>query len=732
MSKHGSAGPEGPDNEYPHLHFSVDDQGVATVLIDCEGERLNTISTKLSDGLRAVMEQVRSKPNLRALVIGSAKPDNFIAGADIKVLGELKSEQETQSLIQHIHQGLAELEELHTKHGKPVIAAIHGVCLGGGLELALACSHRIISNAAETKLGLPEVKLGLIPGAGGTQRLPRLIGVAAALDLTLAGKTVWPAKAAKLGLADEVVSAPILLNVARQRAIEAAAGSWPSEASRSPQERLAQLALEANPVGRSLLFRKAAESLLAQTRGNYPAPEKALDAIRVGVEDGLEAGLRAEARAFCELVTSDEARSLISIFFAQQELKKDNGVDDPAVQARPVDHVGVLGGGLMGGGIAAVSAIHADTRVRINEIDDAGVGRGIDYVQRLVDQAVRRRKRSKAEGLRLMHQVTGCTDYSGFESVDVVIEAVFEDLALKQRVLQAVEAKASAETIFASNTSSIPISKIAEASAHPETVIGMHYFSPVEKMPLLEIIVTDKTADWVTATCVDLGKRQGKTVIVVQDGTGFYTSRALAPYMNEAAWLLDEGVAIDQLDRAMKDWGFPVGPITLLDEVGIDVGEKVGPIMQQTFGERLAAPGTMKALVADGRKGRKAGKGFYLYKDGKKQGVDESVYAVLGQSSKRARIADSEIQQRLALALVNEAALCLEEGILRSARDGDIGAIFGLGFPPFRGGPFAYVDRIGADSIVAQLDSYAERFGARFGAAQILRDHAKSAKKMRP
>ncbi len=398
----------------------------------------------------------------------------------------------------------------------------------------------------------------------------------------------------------------------------------------------------------------------------------------------------------------------------------------------------MLGGGLMGGGIAAVSAMKAGARVRINEVDDAGIARGLSYVQRLVGKEVKRRTMKEGDAAKLMHRVTGATGYRGFSDCDVVIEAVFEDLQLKQRVLKDVEAAAGPECIFASNTSSLPITDIASASAHPETVIGMHYFSPVEKMPLLEIIVTDVTADWVTATCVELGKKQGKTVIVVRDGVGFYTSRILGPYMNEAAWLLTEGVGIEQIDEAMKDWGFPVGPIVLLDEVGIDVAAKVGKIVRKAFGDRVQAPdGGMEALVADGRLGRKAGKGFYLYKDGKKQGVDESVYAVLAKASPegsgaaaglngdRKRLPTDEIQQRLSLAMVNEAALCMQEGILRNPRDGDIGAIFGLGFPPHAGGPFRYMDRLGADEVVRRMERLEAKHGKRFAPAQILKDQAK-------
>ena len=384
----------------------------------------------------------------------------------------------------------------------------------------------------------------------------------------------------------------------------------------------------------------------------------------------------------------------MSIFHRMQALKKDSGVDDESVKAAEVNRVAVLGGGLMGGGVAAVSAIQAGTPVRIKEIDFKGAERGRSYVQKLLKKDVSRKRRSKHDAMRIMNTVTGCVDYTGFDSVELVIEAVFEDLELKRSILREVEENTPDFTIFASNTSSLPISDIAEGAKRPENVIGMHYFSPVEKMPLLEIITTPKTEDWVTATCVEYGKAQGKTVIVVNDGTGFYTSRILAPYMNEAAWALSEGVGIDTLDEAMMDWGFPVGPITLLDEVGIDVGAKVAKIMQTEFGDRIKAPGAMTSLIDDDRLGRKNGRGFYLYENGKKAGIDETVYQSLGITPNSKGVDIEKLQLRIGLQMVNEAALCLQEGILRSPRDGDIGAIFGLGFPPFTGGPFSYCDQV--------------------------------------
>ena len=415
----------------------------------------------------------------------------------------------------------------------------------------------------------------------------------------------------------------------------------------------------------------------------------------------------------------------MSLFFATTALKKDSGVDDPSVKPREIHKVGMLGAGLMGAGIAYVTSSVAKIPVRLKDRDPDGVMAGLRYIRGIIDGRVKRKRLSEQQANALTLQTTGTTSYDGFQDTDVVIEAVFEDLALKGQMVRDVEEAGRNDVIFASNTSSLPITQIAAASKHPETVIGMHYFSPVNKMPLLEIIVTDETADWVTATCVDLGKRQGKHVIVVHDGVGFYTSRVLAPMMNEAAHLVAEGVPIEKIDTAMLNWGFPVGPIKLTDEVGIDVGAKVGKIMLDAFGERMSPPEGTQKLIGDERYGRKNGRCFYLYGD-KKKGVDPSVYEVLGVSPTNKNITADDIAWRCALQFVNEACRCFGEGILRSARDGDVGAVFGLGFPPFRGGPFRFVDQVGAKEILGRLRELEKQLGPRFSPAPVLEEIARS------
>lgn len=726
------------DTQLTHVRFDVDAAGVATILMDVQGDSVNTLGDELGGDLFSLLDRLESDPAIKAVVIGSAKEQNFLAGADIRWLRQVDDPDFAVGRLREVHKAFQRIEDLSTKHGKPVVAAIHGACLGGGLELAMACSMRIASSDERaTQLGQPEVKLGIIPAAGGTQRLPRLIGIAAALDLILTGKSVRPRKARRIGLVDEVVPREFLLEIATQRAVEAI-GREPSDAvgfslgrlkSWLSPAHLQELALEENPMGRRLLFSKAEQKLLAETKGNYPAPEAALRAVKAGVEHGPDAGYTAELDEFRSLINSPQAKALISIFFASQELKKETGVLGEATP-RPVGKVGVIGGGLMGGGIAAINATKARVPTRIKEVDDAGVGRGLSYVSRHLDGQVKRRRLHPRQAARAMTQVTGTTDWTGIGNADLVIEAVFEDLELKRRILADVEALGGEQTIFASNTSALPITDIAAEAKHPERVIGMHYFSPVERMPLLEVVVADQTADWVTATCVEFGKRQGKTVIVVNDGTGFYTSRVIAPYMNEVGFLLAEGVPIEDIDAAMVQWGFPVGPVTLSDEVGIDVGAKVGKIMHDAFGDRLQPPQGFDKLLASGRKGRKSQRGFYLYEDGEKGGVDESVYADLGVTPGTS-MDSGTIQDRLVMHFLNEAARCLEDGILRSARDGDIGAIFGLGFPPYTGGPFMHIDSLGAKNVVSTLERLAAEHGPRYAPAPILVQHAADGEKFR-
>jgi 3-hydroxyacyl-CoA dehydrogenase/enoyl-CoA hydratase/3-hydroxybutyryl-CoA epimerase len=417
---------------------------------------------------------------------------------------------------------------------------------------------------------------------------------------------------------------------------------------------------------------------------------------------------------------SEESVQLRNLFFATTEMKKEQGVAD--VLPANIEKAGVLGGGLMGGGIAFVTATKANIPARIKDISHEGISHALKYSFDILNKKVKRRFIRKSEMQKQMSMITGCIDYSGYKNVDIVVEAVFENLELKQNMVVEIEKHAKESTIFASNTSSLPIGNIAAKAARPENVIGLHYFSPVDKMPLVEIIPHENTSDQTISTTVAFAKKQGKTPIVVKDKAGFYVNRILAPYMNEAAILLLAGEPIEKVDKALVNFGFPVGPMQLLDEVGIDVGAKIGPILQADLGERFAAPGAFSKLLDDGRLGKKAKKGFYLYgkqaKKGKKQ-VDESIYTLLNLKP-AGNLSSDEIAKRCTYMMLNEAARCVDEGIVRNARDGDIGAIFGIGFPPFLGGPLRYIDKVGAQSLVAQLRQWSKQHGERYEPCEAL------------
>ncbi len=714
------------------LRLERPEPDVAVLWMDDPEESVNTLKREFIAEFEDVMAEIEGAAELQVLVFASAKPDSFIVGANLDMLKQLGSASDAMALsrvAQGLHDRVARLRPTS-------VAAIHGPCLGGGLELALAFDARVASQHRVTRIGLPEVRLGLLPGGGGTQRLPPLIGAERALDLLLTGRELSAERARRIGLVNETVPREILLEAAIK---QARARRRRSTQSRKPLSayvswrRVREFALTGNPLGRRLLFTQARRRTLDQTRGNYPAPLRILEVVRAGAEQGFKTGLAREAEAFGELVMSPEAKQLIRIFFATTALKKDPGTGAETAKARQIHKIGVLGAGLMGAGIAYVTVAKTDTVVRLKDRDSRGLGHGLSYVNRLLDDRVKRRSITPLQRAQTLSRLTGTIDYTGLANTQLVIEAVFEQLTLKQRMLREIESITRDDTIFASNTSAIPIQDIAATSRRPDTVIGMHYFSPVEKMPLLEVVVTRDTAPWVVATCVKFGKRQGKTVIVVTDGPGFYTSRILTPYMNEAAHMLTEGVDIERIDQSLRRFGYPVGPMALLDEVGIDVADKVGRTMHEALGDRMQVPPGIDRLIADKRLGRKNGRGVYQYADTGQRSrlADDGVYQLLGVEPVNP-MAERDIAERCALQMVNEAVRCLDEGIVRSPRDGDIGAVFGLGFPPFRGGPFRYVDDRGAKYVVSRLQQLTDRLGGRFAPAPLLEEHARTGSSFYP
>ncbi|ELI6429383.1 fatty acid oxidation complex subunit alpha FadJ [Vibrio harveyi] len=685
-------------SEQKAFSLKIDEQNIAWLAIDVPNEKMNTLQAAFADEMKEIFAQLKDTSGVKGVIIHSLKPDNFVAGADVRMLEACTTASEAEALAKQGQELFQQLSDLPY----PVVAAIHGPCLGGGLELALACDYRVCTDSDKTRLGLPEVQLGLLPGSGGTQRLPRLIGLLPSLDLILTGKQLRAKKAKKLGVVDACVPETILLDVAKQL-IEK--GKNKGKKKQSTKEKL----MSGSGLGRKFVFEQAAKKTNEKTRGNYPATVAILEVIQHGLEKGFAQGQELEAKRFGELVMSSESKALRSIFFATTEMKKENGAEaEPAA----VNRVGVLGGGLMGAGISHVSVAKAKVPVRIKDVSNDGVLNALNYNYKLFEKQRKRRIISKAGLQSKMLQLSGGVDFTSFNHIDVVIEAVFEDLDLKQAMVTDIEANAKPETIFATNTSSLPIHKIAEKAERPENIVGLHYFSPVEKMPLVEVIPHETTSEETISTVVALAKKQGKTPIVVKDKAGFYVNRILAPYMNEAAHILLANEPIEQLDGALLDFGFPVGPITLLDEVGVDIGAKIMPILVNELGERFKGPDVFDTLLNDGRKGRKSGKGFYTYK-GKKKEVDKSVYKLLNLTPE-SKLSDNDIALRCVLPMLNEAVRCLDDGIIRSPRDGDIGAIFGIGFPPFLGGPFRYMDQFGLKELVEKMNEFASKYGDRY------------------
>ncbi|RMH18053.1 MAG: fatty acid oxidation complex subunit alpha FadJ [Acidobacteria bacterium] len=696
------------------------EDGVAWVHLDDPEKNVNTLSTRYFAWFEQQIQQLAGE-DLRGLVFVSDKPGYFIVGADIAELEAFTDRAAVIAMIERGHRLVGRFAQLPF----PVVAAIDGACLGGGLELALACDRRLATTAPHTKLGLPEVQLGLIPGLGGTQRLPRLIGVPEALDLILTGKQIPAKKAKKLGLVDQLCD-PLAL---REAALELVSWGKPSRTlrprkrpSRSLFSRVSDLVAR-TPGAKNLVYEAARKKVLKRSGGHYPAPLKAIDVVREGMTLPLDEALRLEAAAFAELVTSDVAKALISIFFTKNEVE--GRARKLAEDARPVERIGVLGAGFMGAGIAQVLAYKGYTVV-LKDRDHKALGRGLKQCHDLFRGLAKRRRMTPVEVKEAMSRLRPTIDYRGFGRVPFVIEAVFEDVGVKHAVIRETEAAGPDDLIFASNTSTIPIARLAEASKRPENVIGMHFFSPVHKMPLLEIIRHPKTSAEALATTVEIGRRMGKTVIVVGDGPGFFTSRVLGPMLNEAAWCLAQGARIDQIDRAMTRWGWPVGPMALLDEVGIDIAFHAGKVMAEHAGDRADTSPILGLMIEAERLGRKVGKGFYDYRKKPKR-VAREVYELIDWEE--GEVDDDEIVERCWMQMLNETARCMEDGVIENPNDVEIGVIFGFGFPPFRGGILREADRLGLDYVVGRLEAYAARYGKRLEPAQLLRDMAKKGRR---
>jgi len=699
------------------LRLEIGDRGVATVWFDDPDASVNKISRDTLDGLAEVMGVLEQSEALTGVVFISGKEASFVVGADLRMLEGFETPAEVRTVSRRAHRLLWRVKTLSV----PTVAAIHGPCMGGGLEMTLGCDYRIASTHDATKLALPEVRLGLLPGGGGTQYLPRLVGLQEALTLMLTGKNTYPKKAREIGLVDALIHPPGLHGAAKRAVHRLADGSLSTDRD---QASLGTRLLENNPVSRRIIYRQARRRSEKQSKGNYPAPPRIIDAVRTGLEKGVDRGLDAEMRHFGELVFTPESRALVQLFFGKQE-----GEDLPHPdRARPVQTVGVLGAGQMGGGIAQVTAANdVDVVLKDQTLERAARGK------RQVWSSMNRKKEkgilNRFERDRTAERVVPTLSYHDMDHADVVIEAVPEDLDLKHQVLSEVEEVVSEGTILATNTSSIPIAEIAEGVDAPGRVLGMHYFSPVPDIPLVELITTEATDEDALATAYALALTQGKTVIVVNDGPGFYTTRILALFLNEALLLLEEGADVPTVDQIMTDAGFPMGPYELLDFVGMDVAGKITDVMSEHLPlGRVDISDSASRLADAGLLGQKSNIGFYHYGpaddgDGKdRKDLNEDIYRNLNHST-RSTPAPKVVRERLILMMVNEAVRCLEEDVLRRPTDGDVGAVFGLGFPPFLGGPFRLVHQRGPAEITKRLRDLAYQYGSRFEPADLLVRH---------
>ncbi len=700
------------------FRYEIDKDGIAIVTLDLPGEKVNKLTTPVMGELNELLDALTARKEIKALVFRSNKSGSFIVGADIAEIQGITERDAGERIARRGQEIFSKIESLPF----PTVAAVHGPCMGGGMELALACAYRVISNDPKTTFALPEVKLGIIPGFGGTQRLPRLLGLTNALDLILSGKSVYASKARKIGLADVVTYPETLLQVAVETAKRAVGKPRPSGIrARRP---FPVKVLEGNPITRPLVYWMAKKTLLKETRGNYPAPLAALDAVRSGLSRGLTVGYQNEARLLGELACTEISKNLISLFYLNEALKK-----DPHFSPVKISFAGVLGAGVMGGGIAQLFA-EKGLFVRMKDINTKAVGAGFKTAAEIFKKRRKKGILNPIQARNGLDRITGATDYSGFGHADLVVEAVVENMDIKKTVLRDFEAAAKEHALFASNTSSLSITELAAASKRPEQVVGMHFFNPVEKMPLVEVVRGRKTSEETVSAVATLSRKLGKLPVIVNDGPGFLVNRILMPYLNEAVMMLEQGGTIEAIDHTLLQFGMPMGAFLLLDEIGIDVANKVSDILLQGLGARVKPSGLLEVLYKKGYYGKKNGKGFYLYKGKKRNGPDTSIYQALSAPpTGREKMGPDEIVDRAVLLMIKEAALCLEEKIIDRPDLLDAALIFGIGFPPFRGGLLRYADKLGIKVVIEKLEAYSKKFGERFTPPASLIDLANAGKK---
>ncbi|HLG18612.1 MAG TPA: 3-hydroxyacyl-CoA dehydrogenase NAD-binding domain-containing protein [Bdellovibrionota bacterium] len=694
------------------LEFRKD--GIAELSLDTQGRSANILSSEMVDELTRTFQRLHAMKEVTGLLIRSAKPKTFIAGADVN---EIFAVQDANYAIQKSRQGHALMNLVETLP-YPSVAAIDGPCLGGGMEFALACTYRICGNGSNVRLGLPEVRFGIIPGFGGTQRLPKTIGFLPSVDMIVSGRIVDSRRALRIGLVDDVVPSEILDNIARD---------WLKRGARRRSSKKTPLwhrLVEWLPPARHYVLKKVREKTLAATSGFYPAPLAAIDVLEETFRAKKADGYEVEARRVGELAASPVSKSLIHIFLATEEIRRSK----LEIAPKPVRKVGIIGAGVMGGGIAHIIAAKGKM-IRLRDIAPSAIAKALDTVRELNEKEVAKKRIDRREAENRYIRIAPTTDWTGFHRADLVIEAVVENLDIKKQVFAELAKHVRNDTVLASNTSALSISEIAASVPHPARVIGLHFFNPVHRMQLVEIVKGRETGAPALSTTLDFALSMGKTPIVVADRPGFLVNRLLGLYLNEACRAAEEGIPVLEIDKMMVQFGMPMGPFELMDEVGLDIAEKVGHHLAQSLPHFPKSSSLLTTVRHDGRTGKKGGKGFYIHGPKGKVLDEKAVRAALEEASngRGFTMTTGEYDQlvdRMVLGMVNEASRCLEEGVVTSPRDVDVGMVLGTGFAPFRGGLLAYADVRGARKIADQLRQLAEKYGAHFRPTRLLEELA--------
>ena len=676
------------------LNLKIDKE-IAILEFDQPDSKVNVLSRDTMQELNSTLDSLSKRGELRALLITSKKDGIFIAGADIK---EIESIRYPEEAVEKAQKGKEVLNKIHNSN-LITVAVINGACLGGGLELSLFCKYRVASFSDKVRLGLPEVKLGLIPGFGGTKNLPELVGLSRGLSMILSGEMISGKDALKYSLVDRLFPETRLVDETIEFARDILHGKV--KVKRKQKKKLLFRFLEDTALGRPILFNQAKKNVLSKTKGFYPAPIKAIEVIQRTYNKSFSTASRIESEAFGELAITDVSKNLIKVFYLIEEFKKTLWVGTEIRPAK-VEKCGIVGAGIMGGGIAQLLSFY-DIPSRVKDINYEALKSALKTAKSLFDYTLKKRLLRQHQVDYKMGLISSTTTYKGFENADLVIEAVVEDLNVKKKVFTQLSEVVSATTVLTSNTSSLPIINMAEATNSPDRVAGLHFFNPVHRMPLVEVIKSPKTSSQTLATVIAFARRIGKTVIVVNDVPGFLINRILLSYLNESGFLFEEGMRIEHIDKIAKDFGMPMGPIELIDEIGIDVGYKVAKILEESYGSRMHVASILGQVKEKGIFGKKTGRGFYIHEKKSKR-PNPDIYNLIPPAGRK--ISDDEALKRMVYIMINEAARCLEEKVVDRPETIDIGMIMGTGFPPFRAGLLRYADSVGIEIIVNDLSRF--------------------------